>query len=63
MNLRRTLGTIIGLILSPFILLGLMLSMLFTRWPDMECEARPECDNDCIQCSLYEPKAAYQRRN
>lgn len=63
MNLKRTLGTIIGILLSPFILLYFIIYVLFTKWPDMECEAKKVCDEDCSDCSLYEPKAAYQRRS
>jgi len=63
MNLKSTIWTILAVLSAPFILLYLLVYMLFTKWPDMECEAKDVCDEDCSQCSLYEPKAAYQRRN
>ena len=60
MRLKRALGTIIGVVLSPFLILALLISSLLTKMPNMDCVAKPECKNDCSQCSLYEPKAAYK---
>ena len=63
MNLKSRIVTILAVLSAPFVLVYLLVYMLITKWPDMDCVARPECDNDCSQCSMYEPKAAYQRRS
>jgi hypothetical protein len=63
MNLRRVACAVAITLLAPLILLWVMFTLMLSNWPDMDCVARPECDNDCSGCSLYEPKAAYQRRS
>ena len=45
---------------SPFIFIGSLPSILATPLPDMRCIGYGECKlNDCANCSLYEPRAAY----